>query len=135
MLAYLLEKFSTMNDFEVMLLGCYDQIHKSNGAKIQHKVSLSASWNFFCTGEIAMTVCQIYKKLKMKKVHMLLFRVMYTNQHVDMCKHHSTSTTFSKNYHLFKRKSGSCTMFLNFVGKIRNIVHLPPFHEKEVLVL
>ena len=91
MLAYLLEKFSTMNDFEVMLLGCYDQIHKSNGAKIQHKVSLSASWNFFCTGEIAMTVCQIYKKLKMKKVHMLLFRVMYTNQHVELDENHRIS--------------------------------------------
>ena len=35
---------------------------------------------FFCTGEIAMTVCQIYKELKMKKVPMILFRVRYTNQ-------------------------------------------------------
>ena len=52
-----------------------------------------------------------------------------------MCKHHSTSTTFSKNYHLFKWKSGSCTMFPNFIGKIRNVVHLPPFCEKRAVVL
>ena len=50
-------------------------------------------------------------------------------------KHHSTSTTFSKNYHFFKRKSGSCTIFLNFEYKYRNIVHPPPFHQNVVEVL
>ena len=57
------------------------------------------------------------------------------NVDMIMCKHHSTFTTFSKNYHLFRRKSGCCTMFLNFIHRNWNIVHLPPFHQNEVDVL